>query len=438
MGRVIFPEPRRLLAVLAAMLAWLPAVAHAGDGGTTLFSSDTLSLYGDVRAVAVNGETAWSDDGFGKLRYGGDDPARPGDMRLRARFGEAGIVWQPKFGWALTGTVVALAQGGGAIEHRLDAGLSEAYVTYKPLGGGPVRLSARAGLMYPPVSLEHSGAQWAVTDTVTPSAIGSWIGEEVKVVGLEATISTHVGGHALALTLAGFDGNDTAGALLTYRGWALHDRKALAFRTQPLPPLNDFMGYVQPRFSHPLLDVDPGVLHRPGYYAKLTWQLPQALRIEALHYDNDGNPQAVNEQLEWGWRTKFDAVGAVVQLPAELLLRAQALSGRTRMGDDIGGVAWIDMRFRAAYGMLTRNFARGSISARVDVFGTRNHGSAVDGQDDEDGWALTTAARRELGSHVTGLVEYLHVDSHREARSRAGLGAQQAQDQMQFVVRARW
>ena len=72
------------------------------------------------------------------------------------------------------------------------------------------------------------------------TAIGSWMGEEVKVLGLEATAKGDLGEHELAATIAGFDYNDTAGALLTFRGWALHDRKTLAFRKQPLPPLNDF------------------------------------------------------------------------------------------------------------------------------------------------------------------------------------------------------
>jgi len=350
MFRRILPFLTRLpLAIIASLLACLPSAAHASDDGISIFTPDSFTIYGDVRAVAADGEAAWSDGGFGKLRYGGDDPARPQSLKFDPRFGEAGIVWQPKLGWSLSGTVVALAQGGGAIDGKVDAGLSEAWLSYKPLGGGNMHFSARAGLFYPPVSLEHSGPEWAVSETVTPSAIGSWIGEEVKVVGIEATARARLGGNVLALTLAGFDGNDTSGALLTFRGWALHDRKALAFRTQPLPPLDTFMSYVQPRFTHPLLEIDPGVLQRPGYYAKLTWELPVPVRIEALHYDNNGNPDMVNEQLEWGWRTKFNAIGLVAELPGKLELRAQGLSGSTLMGDDIGGVLWIDTRFRAAY-----------------------------------------------------------------------------------------
>lgn len=96
------------------------------------------------------------------------------------------------------------------------------------------------------------------------------------------------------------------------------------------------------------------------------------------------------------------------------------------------------MRFRAAYGMLTQRFARGSVSARLDLFSTRNHGSVVDIADDEDGWAVTIAAKRELGKMFTALVEYLHVESDRDARARTSLGANQAQNQVQMVMRAHW
>jgi hypothetical protein len=436
MGRTWSIVRRCAVPLAIAVLPLGAPAAAARDSSIDLVSPQTLTIYGDVRAVAVDGEQSWVDGGFGKLRYGGDDPVRRDDLRAKPEFGEAGVVWQPRLGWSLAGTVVALAQGNGG--RKLDAGLSEAYLSFKPLGGGPVRLSARAGLMWPPVSLEHGGSEWAVNDTVTPSAIGSWMGEEVKVVGVELTGKGRLGGHELAATIAGFDLNDTAGAELAFRGWALHDRKALAFRKQPLPPLNDFMELVQPRYSHPLLDLDPGLFKRPGFYGKLAWTAPIPLHFEVLHYDNNGNPEALNADLEWGWRTRFDTLGVVADLGGGREVRAQGLSGRTRMGFAIEGKDWIDMRFRAAYGQLTQRFGRGSASARVDVFSTRNHGSAVDIADDEDGWALTLATKREIGNRLVAMLEYLHVESDRGARRRASLVPDQTQNQLQMVIRAHW
>jgi hypothetical protein len=436
MGRKKSHPGWRLLPLACAVVFACPARAAAHDGAFDLVSPETFKLYGDVRLVAVDGEQSWVDGGFGKLRYGGDDPSRRSDLEAKPEFGEAGVVWQPRFGWSLSGTVVALAQGNG--DDKPDAGLSEAYLSFKPLGGGPIKVSARAGLMWPPVSLEHSGPEWAVSDTITPSAIGSWIGEEVKVVGLEVTGKGQLGGHEFAATIAGFDFNDTAGTLLTFRGWALHDRKALAFRTQPLPELNQFMEYYQAPSSHPLLNVEGGAFRRPGFYGKLAWTAPVPLHVEMVHYDNNGDPKAVNADFEWGWRTRFDSLGLVADFGGGRELRAQGLTGHTLMGYPMGGRNWIDMRFRAAYGMVTQRFGRGSVSARIDVFSTRNHGSVVDIQDDEDGWAMTLAAKRELRSWLTGFIEYLHVESDRAARARVPLAPQQDQNQLQMVMRAHW
>ena len=102
-----------------------------------------------------------------------------GDAQLRPHLVEGNLIWQPRFTWTLTGTVVVTPAQHGQ-EHPVD--LSEAVLTYKPLPlpGPPPPKSARAGLFWPPVSLEHSGPDWAVADTITPSAINSWIGDEVS------------------------------------------------------------------------------------------------------------------------------------------------------------------------------------------------------------------------------------------------------------------
>ncbi len=434
--RLKMPSCSRAALAFALLACWLipagPALAQ--DSAADLFSPETLTLTGDMRLAAAQGEASWTEGDFGKLRFGGGNPGSISGTRVHPEFGDASLVWQPRLGWELSATVVGVAQGGP----RSDAGLSEGFVSWKPLSDGAVRLSARAGLMWPPISLEHGGGDWSVTDTITPSAINSWVGEEVKVLAFEATAMARLGEHALALTGAVFDYNDTAGTLLSFRGWALHDRKALAFTRQPLPILEEFIRDIQPRFSHPLLNPQSGLFSRPGYYAKLAWDLPLPVHVEALHYDNNADPQAVNADLEWGWATKFDNVGMVIEPARDWQLRAQAMAGRSRMGFDEGGVIWVDTRFRAAYGMVTRRFAHGSISARIDAFATRNHGSAASNENDEDGWASTIAAKRLIGSHAAVLAEWLHVSSTRVSRNWLLLDPRQRQDQMQMSLRLHW
>src|SRR6476646_8531039 len=219
---------------LAALWA-SPAAAEA-----RLFTRDAFELAGDLRLVAVDGEKSWVDGSFGKFRSGSD-----GDLRVQPQLGNVDLVWKPQFSWSLGAIVVGSIQGG----QRTDAGLSQAYLTFRPMRSSKLAASGRVGLMFPPVSLEHEGADWHVKDSITPSAINSWIGEEVRPVAAEGTVAATLGQNKIHVTAAVMAANDTAGTLLTFRGWALHDRTTLAFHRDPLPALGDLTGFQAP-FTH--------------------------------------------------------------------------------------------------------------------------------------------------------------------------------------------
>jgi len=398
------------------------------DAEAHLFTPDAFEISGGVRLVGVDGERSWLDGGFGKLRSGSD-----GDFRVRPELGNASLVWKPQFSWSVGAVVVGSLQGGA----RTEAGISQAYLTYRPMRSGKLGFSARAGLMWPPVSLEHEGADWHVKESITPSAINSWIGEEVRPIAAEATVTASLGAHKLRATAALMAANDTSGTLLTFRGWALHDRTTLAFNRQPLPPLDSDVASYQAPYTHPLLDVGPGFARRPGYYAKVAWQPPLPIRIELFHYDNRANPEAVNTDLEWGWRTRFSDAGLVADLGSGTQLKAQALQGRTRTGFPDNGRRWVDNRFRAAYLLLTRPFGRFSATARVDAFDTHNRGSEVDSEYDEHGWSAMLAGKRDW-RHLTGVIELLHVWSENGAREHAAEPLRQDQTQLQAELRIHW
>src|SRR4029079_481131 len=335
---------------VACALAALCATPALAEGDVKLFTADALELTGDVRLVAIDGERSWLDGGLGKLRSSGDT-AR--GFHLKPQLGNVDVIWQPQFTWSLSATIVGSLQGG----EKTEAGLSQAYLSFRPMRSDKLSFSARAGLMWPPISLEHEGADWHVKDSITPSAINSWIGEEVRPVAAEGTLATTLDDHKLRATAALMAANDTAGTLLTFRGWALHDTTTLAFRRQPLPLLGEEIAEYQAPYTHPLLDIPAGFAHRPGYYAKLVWQPPIPVRFELFRYDNRANPENVNSNLEWGWRTQFDKLGIVADLGSGAELKAQAMSGRTRMGyveDD--GRRWVNNRFRSAYVLLSHPF----------------------------------------------------------------------------------
>ena len=413
-------------ALLGCALAALSAPASASD--FKLFTSETFELGGDLRLVGVDGEKGWVHGGFGKLRSGSD-----GDFKVQPQLGNVNLVWKPQFTWSLSATIVGTLQGG----QRTEAGISQAYLSFKPMRSNKIAFSARAGLMFPPMSLEHEGADWHVKDSITPSAINSWMGEEVRPVALEGSVGLNLGDNKLRATLALFAANDTAGTLLTFRGWALHDRITLAFHRQPLPPLGPEWDGVQAPYTHPLIDLHSGFANRPGYYAKLAWQPPLPVRIELFHYENRADPEDLNMDLEWGWHTRFDNVGMVANLGGGAELKGQALQGRTRMGYEEGGRRWVDNRFRSAFALLTKPVGTVGLAARIEAFDTHNRGSWWTDEYDEHGWSAMIAAKREFGS-VTGLVELLHVSSKSPAREHADEDEGQRQTQLQADLRMHW
>src|SRR5258708_7443766 len=114
-----------------ALAALCASPAAASD--LRLFTPDTLDLTGDARLVAVDGERSWVDGGFGKLRSGSDGDR---DFQVQPQLGNVNLVWQPQFTWSLSATVVGTLQGG----QRTEAGLSQAYLSFKPLRSEKVAL----------------------------------------------------------------------------------------------------------------------------------------------------------------------------------------------------------------------------------------------------------------------------------------------------------
>ncbi|HEX6375920.1 MAG TPA: hypothetical protein VFZ91_09370 [Allosphingosinicella sp.] len=412
----------RWVRAVSFVLAGLCAPAAAAP--PAWLAPETVSGTIDLRLAGADGERSWTDGGFGKARFGGGDA---GGFLPRPALAEAELVWRPPLGWDLTGTLAIAAQH----EQDYPVDLIEAFVTWKPVPRGPTRLSARAGLLWPPVSLEHEGPAWAVTDMITPSAINAWIGEEVKTVAAEGTVSRAFGGQRLSATLAIFGFDDTAGTLLAFRGWALHDLKSGAFGREPLPPLNGFMLFAQAPATRPTIELDG----RPGIYGKLAWSPAAPLQVEAFYYANRGDPEAVTSTLQWGWDTRFLHLGLRADLGPRTRLLAQALTGTTEMGIEENGRYWVETRYRAAYLRATHETGRIALSGRFDLFDTRERGSEMGAEENESGWALTGAGRLRLSDEMALLVEGLHIDSRRGTRSRTGLGAKQDQNVVQLALR---
>jgi len=382
---------------------------------------DSVHGMAEISLSAADAEESWLDGGFGKTSFSGENGGWEADARLT----QGVIEWRPDFGFAVSGTLSVQYQAH--VHPAVD--LNEAYLTLKapPIAAG--RLSARAGIFYPPVSLEHEGVGWTTQDTLTASALNTWIGEEVKVVGLEGSVERGFGGHEFSATAAVFGWNDTSGTLLTFRGWSLGAVRTGLKTEYELPPLSAFMIPRQADETYPMLELD----NRAGYYGRIEWRPPAPVTIDILHYDNAGNRIAV-EDLQWAWETRFTNIGVTWEPSEHTRVLAQAMTGETLMGFRTPEI-WADMGFRAAYLLASRRLADDTLTGRLDWFDTDDRSFQVIDNNDEEGWAATAAWRRPLADHADLLVEAQHVTSKRPSRALAGDDPRQNEFVIQTALR---
>jgi hypothetical protein len=414
------------------------AVTPAGEAdappATDILSANTLSVIADVRVVLADGHQSWIEGGFGKTRFDGTHDE--GDLQPHAQLTEASLIWQPQLTRTINGNFSASYQHGFDDE-VFD--VMEGYLTFIPSRKGMTNFSVKAGFYWPEISLEHAtGGAWSTVYTLTPSAINAWVGEEVKVIGAEATLYQTIGNQDFSLTGGAFGFNDTSGTLLSFRGWALHDVKSTLFGQFPLPPLSPFMQTRQESVTRSVIEIDD----RVGFYGRFEWRPSPSVVLNAFYYDNRGDPEAFTESLQWGWRTRFWNVGLVADLGAKTRLIAQGMTGTTLMGIIPRGATryWVDTRYRSAFALLTHQIGQGgALSGRLEMFDTDERGSRMDpAEENEDGWAATAAVRWPLWDKFTLFVEALHMQSERGARARVGIPAKETQTVAQAALRFRW
>lgn len=415
----------RRLILAVSTLAAAALGASAVSAQVVLFTPEVLHGVIDLRAAAADGEPSFEDGGFGKAIYGGDGT---GAFKGDADLAMAALEWTPRFGWDWS----AVVDVGHQPDEPHGFGLLQAYAVFKPTPRSATRFKARIGYFYPPISLENDARVWEPTDVITPSAIDSWIGEEVKVMGAEGSVSHAFGAGKATVTGALFGYDDTAGTLMAFRGWAFDDRQAQLNGTFPLPPLSPFFAWVQDEDTYSNLDID----HRLGYYGKVEWDpVDWPLTLEALYFDNRGDRTGVNSGEQWAWDTRFTNVGMTAQLDEHTRILGQAMVGRTQFGFQTPTGLWVDVLFQSAYLEATRDLGQNSFTLRGDLFDTKDRSMAFGDDKSEHGWGLTGAWRRPLTKHLDVRVEALHVESNRPDRVLAGETPFQSQTVLQSSLR---
>ncbi|HVW72976.1 MAG TPA: hypothetical protein VHC39_05015 [Rhizomicrobium sp.] len=374
--------------------------------------TDDLAItgYGDVRAVIAPDPQGWLNGGLGKFRYGG-----------KQKFGTEAIA---QADLALGNGLNAVSVFRAEPETRSVADALEIYLRYAPQSTGDVSWSVKAGAFFPTISLENDDIGWTSSYTLTPSAIDSWIGEELRTIGSEGTLrwNTH-GIGTLSLTGALYCCNSQAGVLIAERGWAMDDNPTGLFERVRIPDQTR-------RLFHAPVPGNAGMFNQidgnPGWYAGAGWQIPGIAQLNILRYDNRADPDTVSSR-DQTWATKFWSFGARSQV-GPLTLIAQQLSGYTELdfasGED-------GVKFQSGYLLASTDVDDWRFSVREDLFQTRRVNSS-NANFNEDGDATTGAISWNGIDRLRLTAEIIRMHSRRGEYLPAGLGLGRDDTEVQF------
>jgi hypothetical protein len=397
-------------AIAAAVLVAASCAARAQD----------LQWHGmvDLRAVSGDGSESWLDGGLGKTRSGnGSGAAVSGALSLR---------WQATPALAF----VADAQLQPALRQNVD--LLAAYARFRPVSTTAWRWSTRAGAFFAPVSMENDAIGWTSPWTLTPSAMNTWVGEELRTIGIETSLEHR--GDAVSVTgsMGVFGWNDPAGELLGARGWAMGDTTSGLRAVLREPDAYAPVAYASPPVLYkPFVEYD----NRPGAYAALAVEAPAYGQARLLYYDNRADPAThgdVGGRTVFSWYTSFWSGGLQKRIGAVTWL-AQAMRGSTII-EPAPGLRF-DTRFATGFVMAAWDRGAWQPVVRLEAFQARQYPDEEANPFAEHGNAITLALNWRPRDHLRIVGEWVRIDSVRNQRRSAGLPARVRDQQVQFAVR---
>lgn len=374
--------------------------------------------FADLRLIAPpSSDHSWQNDGLGKLRYSKTDRI----LQFGGATGQATVLVTPEL----------MLSAVGRIDPSLSPGadLIEAYLRYRPVSLTHWRWSIKAGAFFAPFSLENTEIGWAPYWTLTPSAINSWYGDELRTIGGESTLEWRDEAGTLKLIASLYGLNQPAGVLMAFRGWALGDQPAGLFEH---PPLADAVMLQFHRPTHSTTPMFAQYDNHPGWYAGAAWTASEHWHVEVFRYDNEADP-AAHKDRDFGWRTKFWHLGLSGQWE-DFTLLAQAIRGNTfvKTAPTIASTTDFDSAF------VLLGWERGAWRAalRAETFHTRDFSNTGAKPSLSENGHATTAALSWLANDWLKLTgELIALDSLRGGRSQTGLSPRQSETQFQLAAR---
>lgn len=371
--------------------------------------------YGELRLVSPPATGSVDSGDLGKLRYGdGDDTFHAGDL-----VGEGRVTIVPEL--MATATARVNAEDGPAID------LIEGYVRYRPVSTSEWRWSVKVGAFFPPLSLENDQIGWSSFWTITPSAINSWVGEELRTVGAEGTLEWRRSDGTVTLIGAVYGWNDPAGVMIADRGWTFDDRVSGLFEHSRLPDATAInLGIKPPVYAQLFTEMD----NQPGWYLDLSWEPTDIGGFEIMRYDNNADASVIKDG-QIAWRTHFWDIGFEKQI-GKITLLSQGVSGTTIIAPSPYYHQSTD--FRSAYALIGYDMDEWWAAARFDVFQTRTQ-ATFPSKLNEDGHAFTLSLSWLPRKWLRFTGELLSVDDTRQERVVVGEAPHQIETQFQFLTR---
>lgn len=307
-------------------------------------------------ASPVNGTEAIHLRGFALGRAATDAREAPfHDAPVSSQI-QLGLDWRPSPFYGAHAHL--LARSDPQQSKRGAVGIVEAYVEGLLPHGDDERLRIVVGAFFLPTSRENVDALWESPYAISSSALNTWLGEELRPIGVDVSWSTN---RSLLLGATLYRGNETFGAFPADRGWAIRDHWAL---------LGEHLR-VNDEYDASVSAENDG---RLGWSARARWN-NEAASIQFTHIDNRADGLEYGRLLNWD--TQFSLVAGDV-VWRDWTFAAEAGWGVTAL--DVEGVLF-GTDIGAAYVLASRRIANGRITFRQERFYV----------DDDTGTATTIA-----------------------------------------------
>jgi hypothetical protein len=382
----------RLARLTTYLLLTCCAISHPAHAQYEVERESSIWLRGllDVRLVDGGPAASWTDRGPGKLRYGGSPTDSGFRSATRLVLSQAALQIGALLPWDVRARAQLNIEPDIAGNYR--PWLIEATLR-KEWGAANRGFGLQGGAMNVPFSLENTGPAWTPAYTISASALNSWLWEDISLAGAEGEgwVVTRSGLRLSALVGAGY-GGDQIGRILALRGWVIGDTLGGVNGDLALPGREDRTSIFNDRD------------HRPAVYSWLS--LGDAGEIASAKLgviDNRGD-----ESDPGVWHTHFTTVGIVLHPHPRLDVLAQYLEGAARVRSPAN-----DSAMSAFYALASYHTLRQRVSVRYDSF--RIHDLDGGPSTNEHGHAVTMSYLIELGLRSRIALEYMWMDSRREA-----------------------